>query len=163
MLGIADEEEEESDSELLRAVYRRIAFLTRAYREVMIMFYLEGIPTAEIAKVQKTSETAIRQRLFSARQKIRNEVEEMKETYNMPVALDNINYVIWGTGKHGWGDPRNGWTRMLSNHIIWLCRKKPRTAAEVAEELNAKCLGMLDTYGKLADEIFETVKAGFFK
>ena len=34
---------------------------------------------------------------------------------------------------------------------------------EVAEEMNAKCLGMLDTYGKLADEIFETVKAGFFK
>ena len=33
----------------------------------------------------------------------------------------------------------------------------------VAEEMNAKCLGMLETYGKLADEIFETVKAGFFK
>ena len=34
---------------------------------------------------------------------------------------------------------------------------------EVAEELNAKCLGMLDKYGKMADGIFETVKAGFFK
>ena len=34
---------------------------------------------------------------------------------------------------------------------------------EAAEELNARCLGMLDKYGKLADEIFETVKNGFFK
>ena len=34
---------------------------------------------------------------------------------------------------------------------------------EVAEEMNAKCLGMLDKYGAMADEIFETVKAGFFK
>ena len=34
---------------------------------------------------------------------------------------------------------------------------------EVAEEMNAKCLGMLEKYGALADEIFETVKAGFFK
>lgn len=33
----------------------------------------------------------------------------------------------------------------------------------LAEEMNAKCLGMLDQYGKLADGIFETVKAGFFK
>ena len=33
----------------------------------------------------------------------------------------------------------------------------------IAEEMNAKSLGMLETYGKLADEIFETVKAGFFK
>ena len=32
---------------------------------------------------------------------------------------------------------------------------------EVAEELNAKALGMLSKYGKMADEIFETVKAGF--
>ena len=34
---------------------------------------------------------------------------------------------------------------------------------EVAEEMNAKCLGQLDKYGKMADEIFESVKAGFFK
>ena len=33
----------------------------------------------------------------------------------------------------------------------------------LAEEMNAKCLAMLDTYGKKADGIFETVKAGFFK
>ena len=33
----------------------------------------------------------------------------------------------------------------------------------LAEEMNAKCLGWLDQYGKLADSIFETVKAGFFK
>lgn len=34
---------------------------------------------------------------------------------------------------------------------------------ELAEEMNAKCLGWLDKYGHMADEIFETVKAGFFK
>lgn len=34
---------------------------------------------------------------------------------------------------------------------------------ETAEEMNAKCLGMLDQYGALADQIFESVKAGFFK
>ena len=33
---------------------------------------------------------------------------------------------------------------------------------QAAEEMNAKCLDMLDKYGAMADEIFETVKAGFF-
>ena len=33
----------------------------------------------------------------------------------------------------------------------------------LAEEMNARCLGMLEKYCALADEIFETVKAGFFK
>ena len=34
--------------------------------------------------------------------------------------------------------------------------------AALAEEMNARCLGMLETYGAMADGIFETVKAGFF-
>ncbi len=33
---------------------------------------------------------------------------------------------------------------------------------EVAEEMNAKCLTMLDAYGKKADGILQTVKAAFF-
>ncbi len=133
---IADKEQDNDSDELLKTVYRRIAFLTKAYREVMIMYYIDGLSTAEIAKQQNTSEGAIRQRLFSARQKIKSEVEEMTETYNKPVALDKIDYVIWGTGNPAWGDPRNVCTRMFSNHIVWLCHKNPMSASEIAEKLN---------------------------
>ncbi len=133
---VTDEEPEDDSNELLNTVYRRIAFLTKAYREVMILYYLDGLSTAEIAKQQNTSEVAIRQRLFSARQKIKSEVEKMTKTYNKPLALDKVDYVIWGTGNPEWGDPREICTRMFSNHIIWLCHKKPMSAAEIAEELN---------------------------
>ena len=69
------EENGEDDSEaLLDAVYCQIAFLTKAYREVMVLFYLDGLSTAEIAVRQNTSDTAIRQRLFAARRKIQSEV-----------------------------------------------------------------------------------------
>ena len=34
---------------------------------------------------------------------------------------------------------------------------------EVAEEMNAKCIGMLDKYCAMADEIFAEVRANFFK
>jgi len=34
---------------------------------------------------------------------------------------------------------------------------------QLAREMNARCLGMLDKYGALADDIFNTVKEGFFK
>ena len=33
----------------------------------------------------------------------------------------------------------------------------------LAEEMNAKCLAMLDTYCAMADSVFESVKAGFFR
>ena len=136
LLGIADDDFEDDTAELLTSVYRRIAFLTKAYREVMIMFYIDGLSTAKIAKKQGASEGAVRQRLFSARQKIKSEVEEMTESYNKPVALDKIDFVIWGTGNPGWGDPRDVCKRMFSNHIVWLCRKKAMSASEIAEELN---------------------------
>ena len=136
LIAVAEEDTSDDTVELLTSVYRRIAFLTKAYREVMIMFYIDGLSTAQIAKAQGTSEGAVRQRLFSARQKIKSEVEEMTETYNKPVALDKIDYVIWGTGNPAWGDPRNVCTRMFSNHVVWLCHKKPMSASEIAEELN---------------------------
>lgn len=133
---VADKEQEDDSDELLNSVYRRIAFLTKAYCEVMIMYYIDGLSTAEIAKLQNTSEGAVRQRLFSARQKIKSEVEEMAKTDNRPLTLDKIDYVIWGTGSPAWGDPRNVCTRMFSKHIVWLCHKKPMSASEIAEELN---------------------------
>lgn len=60
----------------------------------------------------------------------------MEEIYNKPLALDKIDYVIWGTGNPGWGDPRTVCSRMFSKHILWLCNKKPMSASEIAEELN---------------------------
>ena len=149
---ITDEEPEDDSNELLNTVYRRIAFLTKAYREVMILYYLDGLSTAEIAKQQNTSEVAIRQRLFSARQKIKSEVEKMTETYNKPLALDKVDYIIWGTGNPTWGDPREICTRMFSNHIIWLCHKKPMSATEIAEKLNVPTVYVEEELEILAKE-----------
>ena len=157
---IADEMPEDDNRELLTEVYRHIAFLTKAYREVMILFYIDGLSTADIAVRLNTSETAVRQRLFSARQKIRKGVEAMTQASNKPVSLDKIDYVIWGNGNPGWGDPRSVCTRQFSKHIIWLCRNKARTAAEIAQELNVPTVyveeeleiitnGVNDQYGLL--------------
>ena len=118
---IADEEDNDQSEELLDAVYRQIAFLTKAYREVMILFYLDGLSTAEIAVRQNISETAVRQRLFSARKRIKSEVKEMTETYPKPVVLDRINYVIWGEGNPCGNDPRTVCTRQFSKHVVYMC------------------------------------------
>ncbi len=96
LLNVTEEDTSDNTSDLLTSVYRRIAFLTKAYREVMILFYIDGISTAQIAKMQGVSESAVRQRLFSARQKIKSEVEKMTETYNKPVTLDKIDFALLG-------------------------------------------------------------------
>ena len=133
---IAVEEMDDNSEELLQKVYHRISFLTRAYRDVMILYYLSGLSTAEIAKMQNISETAVRQRLFSAREKIKKEVENMTDITKMPITLDTIDFALYGHGNPLWSDPRKVCTRQLSKHMVWLCGKKPMNALELAEKLN---------------------------
>lgn len=53
--SVAAKDQEDDSAEVLRAIYRRIAFLTKAYREVMIMYYIDGYPTAkEICFIQRS-------------------------------------------------------------------------------------------------------------
>lgn len=136
MFALLSGGEEDKSREQLEAVYRQIAFLTKNYREVMILFYLDGVSTAEIAKMQGISETNVRQRLFNARKKIKMEMEDMENMWDKPLALDQIDFDIWGDGAPDWGDPRDLAVRTLSRHIIWLCRGKPIGVAEIAQKLN---------------------------
>ena len=130
------EENTDDSEELLQWIYYRISFLTKAYREVMILYYLDGLSTAEIAGRQNISETAVRQRLFSARKKIKNEVEKMSDINKKPIALDTIDFVLFGDGNPLWGEPQTVCTRQFSKQIVWLCRKRALSALEIAEKLN---------------------------
>lgn len=130
------EENVDNSGELLQWIYYRVSFLTKAYREVMVLYYLDGLSTAEIARRQNISETAVRQRLFSARKKIKNEVEKMADINKKPITLDTIDFVLFGNGDPLWGEPQIVCTRQFSKQIVWLCRKKPMSALEIAEKLN---------------------------
>lgn len=134
------EEVFDESEELLQEVFRRIAFLTKSYRDAMIMYYIEGHSVKEISKVQACSENNVRQRLFTARIKIKNEVEIMDKIEKRPIALEKMRFVLWGTGNPSWGDPRPQHERQLSNHIVWLCRKKAMSASEIADKLNVPTL-----------------------
>lgn len=130
--------EEDEDERYLKLIYRSIAFLGKAYREVMIAYYLDGKPTAEIAREQGISETAVRQRLFAARNAVKGEVKDMDSMNykEKPVALQTLDFVIWGNGNPAWGDPRDVCTRQFSKHVVWLCRNKAMNAREISEKLN---------------------------
>lgn len=137
-IACAECAEEDEDELYLKSIYRSIAFLGKAYRGVMIAYYLDNQPIAEIARAQGISETAVRQRLFVARNTIKSEVNDMDlmNYKEKPVALQELDFVIWGSGNPTWGDPRNVCTRQFSRHVVWLCRNKAMTAREISVKLN---------------------------
>ena len=61
------------------------------------------------------------------------------ENYMMkPNTLNNIDFAIFGEGIIAWGDPRDICTRKLSKHIVRLCCQQPKTAKQIAAELNVE-------------------------
>lgn len=124
--------EEAVEQEQISRIFKEIAFLSKAYREVMVMFYIDELKVKEIAARLNINETTVKQRLFSARNSVRKEVETMNErTY----VLKPVKLAISGTGNPCGNDPCSKTERMFSQNLIYLCKDKPKSAKELSEEL----------------------------
>lgn len=124
--------EEAAEREQINRIFQEIAFLSKAYREVMVMYYIDERKVKEIADTLGISETTVKQRLFSARNSIRKEVEAMSERNYL---LKPVKLAFSGTGSPCGNDPRTKAERMFSQNLIYLCKNKPKTAKELSEEL----------------------------
>lgn len=124
--------EKAAEQEQISRIFKEIAFLSKAYREVMVMFYIDELKVKDIAARLNINETTVKQRLFSARNSVRKEVETMSErTY----VLKPVKLAISGIGNLGGNDPSSKTERMFSQNLIYLCKDKPKSAKELSEEL----------------------------
>ena len=124
--------EETAQREELRRIFSEIAFLSKAYREVMVLYYLDEMKVADIAARLGISETSVKQRLFSARNTVRKEVETMSER-NLSLKPMTLGFI--GTGNPVGNDPRNKAERVLSQNLVYACKDKAKSAKELSEEL----------------------------
>ena len=145
------------ESEQLQSVIREISFLSKIYRDVMIMYYIDEIKIAEIAQVLDISETAVKQRLFSARNIIKKEVTKM-DSRNL--SLKPVRFNFMGSGNPVNNDPSEQAMRTLSQSIVYMCKKEAKSAKEISdalsipmlfveEELEIQCRGVNGNYGLL--------------
>ena len=146
-----------AEQEQIKRILNEIAFLSKAYREVMVLYYVDGLKVKEIAMKLAISETTVKQRLFSARNIVRKEVETMSERN---LSLKPVRLSVVGTGRPRGNEPNVKAERMLSQNLIYLCKDKPKSAKELSEELcvpmpyieeelEIQCHGQNGTYGML--------------
>ena len=154
---IEDFIEKEAEKEQIAKIFGAIAFLSKIYREVTVMYYIDELCIKDIAVRVGISETAVKQRLFSARETIRKEVVKMNEK---SIVLKPVRLAFFGTGNPDGNDPRSKAERVFSQNLIYLCKEKPRTAKELSEllcvpmpfieeELEIQCRGKNGSYGYL--------------
>ena len=149
--------EKESDMLALQRIKKEMAFLSKMYRDVMVMYYLEEMKVCEIATYLGISENAVKQRLFSARNTLRKEVEKMK---SKDLSLTPIQMQFIGIGDPVGNNPAIKAERMLSQNLVYLCKDTARSAKELSEilnvpmpfieeELGIQCAGLNGQYGLL--------------
>ena len=149
--------EKTDEHEYIRKIFEEISFLSKAYREVMVMYYIDELKIKDIAFKLGINETTVKQRLFSARNTVRKEVENMNERN---LSLKPIHLVMVGTGNPIGNDPRTQARRVLSQNLIYLCKDKAKTAKELSDELcipmpyiedelEIQCYGENGKYGML--------------
>ena len=124
--------EEAAEQEQIKKIFAEISFLSKAYREVMVLYYIDEMKVKDIALKLGINETTVKQRLFSARNTVRKEVETMIERN---LSLKPIRLAIVGTGNPMGNDPRTKADRVLSQNLIYLCKDKAKSAKELSEEL----------------------------
>ena len=68
--------ENENDKMQLRRIMREICFLSKIYRDVCVMYYLDEMKISDIAQRLEITENAVKQRLHSARETIKKGAEK---------------------------------------------------------------------------------------
>ena len=113
----------------------KIAMLSAMYRDIIILYYYDGLSVKQIAEKLMIPEGTVTWRLSEARRKLKKECTDMKETALRPV---KIKLDIYGCGNY------NGKTipfptvyidDALSQNILYYCYEQ----ANSVEELSRLC------------------------
>lgn len=125
--------ENADDARLRTWVHQQVVNLNRLQREIFILYYVDGVPTREIARRLGVKESTLRWHLSDTRRKIKEEAKHMTpaEFVYRPRKLH--------LGINGQAVAQLDTTRINNNllmqNILLACYDQGRTAAELAEML----------------------------
>ena len=126
------EESDEENEDAYDFLRTKIAMLSEIYRNIIILYYYDGLSTKEIAEKLNVSEGTVTWRLSVGRKKLKKEFDNMNETALRPIRM---NIGIYGSGDYD--GKRKPFPTVyiddaLSQNILYYSYEKPCTAEELA-------------------------------
>ena len=112
---------------------RKIAQLSAAYREIIVLHYYDGLTCKAISQKLGLPEGTVTYRLSLARDKIKERCEQMNESALKPVQL---KIRIKGEGDYNGEDKPFPWQYIddaLSQNILWYAYREPKTVEALSE------------------------------
>lgn len=137
--------------EQISALRRELAFIKRDYRAILIAYYIEDQSIRDIALALSLSQTAVKQRLFRARQILKEGMDMAREFGKRSYRPEQIAFVMSGRdGKKG--QPWSIIKHLLYKNIFLAANENPQTAEELSLELGIALPYMEDELEFLAQQ-----------
>ena len=136
------------DSADYDAIRSQISYMSKIYRDVMVMFYFDGLQMNEIADKLNIPLNRVKQRLHTAKEKIKKEVTNMSNN----IALKPYKLDLSGSGNPLKFNPRDQLQSVITQNIAYVCRNKAKTPSEIATELSVPTVFIEDLISKMIGE-----------
>ena len=122
----------QNEEELYGTLREKVAMLSKSYRDVIMMFYYDGLSTKEIAGKLQIPEGTVTWRLSEARKRLEKECRNMEESVLRPVEMQ---IDIYGSGEYGGNVPfpSDYIKDALAQNILWQCYDKARGVEEISK------------------------------
>lgn len=128
-----EDEHFEDQEEIYDSLRAKIAMLSRIYRDIIVLYYYDGLSTKAISEKLDIPEGTIRWRLTEARRRLRKEFDDMNETALRPVRM---HVDIYGTGNYDGIKipfPSVYINDALSQNILYYCYEQPKGVEDLAK------------------------------
>lgn len=166
---IEDESESTFDkmirSEQLALLRRELAFIRSEYREIVIAHYIEEKSVRDIATSLSLSESAVKQRLYRARNILKEGMNMAREFGVRSYKPEDIYYSLWFPcpGEREKYQPNSILKHALYANIFLEAYGNPSTAEELSLELGVALPYMEDELEYLTRETFLIKKDGKYQ
>lgn len=120
-------------SEQMALLRRELAFIKSDYRNIVVAYYIENKSIRDIASALSLSESAVKQRLFRARNILKEGIEMARTFGKRSYNPENITYAA--DGAQPTGLPWRVVNRKIPNNILLQANNNPSTLEELSIEL----------------------------
>jgi RNA polymerase sigma factor (sigma-70 family) len=121
--------------ELKARVRAGLSELTRRQRQVLELFYLEGLSCQEIAQRLEIPEGTVKRRLHDSRNHLRKEWIKMTDSKPATGACRQLSTWFWGNSHR---ETQKALQSLLAQSVALAINKQAKTAAEIAETVGAE-------------------------
>lgn len=120
-------------SEQMALLRRELAFIKSDYRNIVVTYYIENKSIRDIASALSLTESAVKQRLFRARNILKEGMEMARTFGKRSYNPENITYAA--DGAQPTGLPWRAVNRKIPNNILLQANNNPSTLEELSIEL----------------------------